>query len=238
MNNIGIIIYLENDVKNCENIINAVNKHNIIVTNDCNGKSFPTTNTVTYYDKKFYAACVNDGMRYLSQHGCDHIFILRDNVVIDDISVFDQYVKTFEATGIHMLFNSNNHATVYDYDMGSISINDRFFKHFIYINKNCIKQIGYLDEKYKDSFEILDYYYRLYNKGLVGPYGYFASPFIKLVDEIKKGGNIDVDEDMILRGLKLFRIKFDYLPNAIPILNRNEAAEVYDKIYKKFVLNK
>ena len=213
-----------------------LNKYNIIVTNDCNGKIFDTTNTTTYYDKKFYAACVNDGLRYTTQNNCDHIFIIRDNTLIDDSSIIEKYVDTFTGTGIHMLFNGGNSFATYDYEKASIQLDDRFFKNFIYLNKNCVKQIGYLDEKYKDSFEILDYYYRLFNKGLVGPIGYFTSPNVPTLKEIQS--DIKIDEDMMLRGLKLFRTKYNYLPNMLPVFNKEDAATSFNKIYNRFVLNK
>lgn len=233
--NIGIIIYLEKHVDNCQALIDKLNKYNIIVTNDCNGKTF-TSNTTTYYDKKFYAACVNDGLRYVTQHGCDHIFIIRDNTIIEDTSIIERYIHTFEKTGVHMLFNGGNSFATYDYNGVWINLADRFFKNFIYLNKNCIKQVGYLDEKYKDSFEIFDYYYRLFNKGLVGPVGYFTSPNTSTLQEIDN--EIKLDEDMMLRGLKLFRTKYNYLPNMLPILSKDEAAISFNKIYNRFVQNK
>lgn len=233
--NIGIIIYLEKNVANCAALINKLNKYNIVVTNDCNGKLFES-NTITYHDKKFYAACVNDGLRYVTQHGCDHIFIIRDTTIIDDDTIFQKYADTFNDTGVHMLFNGGASFASYDYGKVSIQLAERFFKNFIYINKNCVKQIGYLDEKYKDSFEIFDYYYRLFNKGLVGPIGYFTSPVLQTLNELDS--EIKIDEDIMLRGLKLFRTKYNYLPNMLPILNKDEAATCFNKIYNRFVLNK
>ena len=109
-------------------------------------------------------------------------------------------------------------------------------QNFIYINKNCIKQIGYLDEKYKDSFEILDYYYRLFNKGLVGPIGYFTSPVAPLLKEIHH--DVSINEEMVLRGLKNFKAKFNYLPNMLPLLNKDDAAMTFNKIYNRFVQSK
>lgn len=232
--NIGIIIYLEKNVDNCQALIDKLSKYNIIVTNDCNGKTF-SSNTTTYPDKKFYAACVNDGLRYVTQQSCDHIFIIRDNTIIEDSSVFEQYVEVFNKTGVHILFNGGTNFAAYDYNSVSIQLSDRFFKNFIYLNKNCIKQVGYLDEKYKDSFEILDYYYRLYNKGLCGPVGYFVSPNTPMFEEIKQENALDINEDILLRGLKLFKHKYNYTPVELPILNMNEASQVFQKLFTRFV---
>lgn len=237
MNNIGFIIYHESNKSNCAKLVDALstvpNSHTIVV-NDCNSDNFLCETRTYRADKKYFAACVNDGLRELSKKSCEHIFILRDNILIDDTHFVEEYIKCFDKTGIHILFNTNTERVILDYNTLSVKINDRFLKHFIYINKNCIKNIGYLDEKYQDSFEILDYYYRLYNKGLTSPVGYFTSPTVNIFNEIENLNETPINEDIILRGLKLFKIKYNYTPIDLPLLTMTEASQVFQKLYTRF----
>lgn len=236
MKNIGFVIYADKNLDNAIEIANKLQDYTVVIANDRNGSDAKIKGkTLIYRDKQSYAACVNDGLRHLTQDGCEHLFILRDNIVINDLNFIQPYIDTFLATGVHILFNNFDNTTMFDYSTLSVKLNDRFYKHLIYINKQCIKQIGYLDEKYKDSFEVLDYYYRLYNKGLCGPVGYFVSPNTPMVEEIKLENAVDINEDILLRGLKLFKHKYNYTPVELPILNMNEASQVFQKLFTRFV---
>jgi len=45
----------------------------------------------------------NDAMRYLIQAGCEHIFLMEDDVLIKNPGVFEAYIKAAEVSGIwHM----------------------------------------------------------------------------------------------------------------------------------------
>lgn len=231
----GIFIYLEDNFDNTVKLVEQLSDFECVVANDRNDKQLNCT-TFRYPDKKSFSACVNDGLRYLNQHGCDHIFIVKDTLVIPDTSIFEKYSKTYEKTGIHILFNAVKDDVMLDYKDVSISVADRFSKHFIYINRNTIKQIGYLDERYKDSFEIYDYYYRAFNKGLVPPVGYFSSADIPLLKETAEGTSTRaiVDDDTILKGLKLFKLKFGYHPIDLPVISKTEVPQFFQKIYNNY----
>lgn len=240
MNKIGFLIYHDNNRENCSKLIelfSTVSNSYTIVTNDRNSDKFSCDTRIYRAEKKYFAACVNDGLRELSKNNCEHIFIVRDNVELSDIKFVGEYIKCFESTGIHILFNTNAERVVLDYKDCSVKVADRFLKHFLYINIKCIKEIGYLDEKYQDSFEVLDYYYRLYNKGLSTPVSYFTSPNIDKFNEINLSVGDSFDEDIMLRGLKLFKIKYNYTPVDLPLLNMTEASQVYQKLFTRFAKN-
>lgn len=232
MNNIGFIIYHDTNTENCNKLIDLFGIENTIVLNDKNHDKFKCDTQVYRGGKKYFAACVNDGLREMSKRGCDHIFIVSDTTIVESIDFIDTYINCFNKTGNHILFNHNNCKVEFDYKDITVLLNDRLHKHFIYINRNCIKQIGYLDEKYEDTFEILDYYYRLYNKGLTGPVGYFAAPRTTFFETRFK---IDINQDMILRGLKVFRVKYNCTPVELPLFNMSEASQVFQKLFNRFV---
>lgn len=232
MNKIGILIYHDTNTDNCNKLIDLFGTENTIVLNDKNNDKFKCETRTYRGGKKYYAACVNDGLREMSKRECDHIFIIRDTTTINSTDFIDTYINCFKKTGNHILFNHSNSKVEFDYKDTIVLLNDRLHKHFLYINKNCLKQIGYLDEKYEDTFEILDYYYRLFNKGLTGPVGYFAGPRTLFFET---GFKVDLNQDMILRGLKLFRVKYNFTPVEIPLLNMTEASQVFQKLFTRFV---
>ena len=233
MNKTGFIIYHDTDTDNCNKLIAALGTNDTIVVNDKNSNTFPCVTRTYRGGKKYFAACVNDGLREMSKRGYEHIFIIRDTTFVPDNNFIDGYIKCFNHTGNHILFNFHKPKYEFDYKDTVLCVNDRLFKHFFYVNINCIKQVGYLDEKYEDTFEVLDYYYRLYNKGLTGPIGYFAAPNTQFFDTMATGDF--GDEDMLLRGLKLFRVKYGYTPVELPLLSMNEASQTFQKLYTRFV---
>ena len=232
MNNTGFIIYHSANVENCNNLINLLGVDNTIVVNDKSHDKFKCETRTYRGGKKYFAACVNDGLREMSKRNYDHIFVIHDSVIIPNTDFIDTYVNCFNRTGNHILFNHSTCKVEFDYKDTKVLLNDRLHKHFFYVNRNCIKQIGYLDEKYEDTFEVLDYYYRLFNKGLTGPVGYFAAPQTQFYDS---KFDIDINQDMMLRGLKLFRVKYGFTPVETPLLNINEASQVFQKLFTRFV---
>lgn len=233
MSKLGIVIYQESNNTNCKVLAEQCKGYEVVVCNDFDGGAV-IPNTRKYHDRKYYAACVNDGLRELKKAGCEHLFILKDTCILQDTSIFDNYVNAFVNSGLHILFNGEDYKMQFDFKDSVLNIFTRFNKEFIYMNVRCITEIGFLDERYKDSFEILDYYYRLYNKGLAAPVGYFPSVANQPV-QLFQGKNITTDEDILLKGLKLFRVKYNYTPVEIPLLSFNDACAVFDKIHTRFV---
>ena len=43
----------------------------------------------------------NKAMKYLYEKGCDYIFIIEDDMIVKDSTVFKQYIEAYKASGIH-----------------------------------------------------------------------------------------------------------------------------------------
>ena len=43
----------------------------------------------------------NRAIKYLYEQGCDYVFIIEDDMIIKDKTVFSQYVEAYKASGIH-----------------------------------------------------------------------------------------------------------------------------------------
>lgn len=126
----------------------------------------------------------NKALRYLMDNGCDHIFLIEDDVVIADSSVFKIYVNTAEASGIwHLNYALQTPSgdipqeprakLSYGNDI-KVAFYLKTTGAFQYFYRGIIKNVGYFDERYTNAFENVDYLYRAIQKGLHPPFWWFA----------------------------------------------------------------
>lgn len=145
----------------------------------------------------------NRALRYLIDKGCDHLFLIENDILIKDASVFRQYVISAQESGIwhlnYALQGGLNRTQSDDANIdtlaGLVAMNNTsppapraklqyptskvaFYPHamggFSYFYAGIIKNVGYFDERYPDSIEHIDYTYRVVKKGLHPPYWWFA----------------------------------------------------------------
>jgi len=145
----------------------------------------------------------NDAMRYLVQHDCSHIFIMEDDVLIQDENVFEQYIKTAEVSGIwHMNYalqgpanrtqkgnapmfiqeranfdqdSPPNPRQIVEYENGlDVALYPNCVGAFSYFLKSVIKHVGYHDERFHNAWEHVEHTYRIIKAGLHPPFWWFA----------------------------------------------------------------
>ena len=144
----------------------------------------------------------NDAMRYLIQAGCEHIFLMEDDVLIKNPGVFEAYIKAAEVSGIwHMNYglqgpanrkqtekgpmnveqrqlleqdSEPNPRAVIDYDGINIAFYPNSVGAFSYFLRGVIKEIGYHDEHFKNAWEHVEHTYRIIKAGLHPPFWWFA----------------------------------------------------------------
>ena len=80
---------------------------NFVIVNDgtpYNPESYPKQAHIIQHEVN---ECVgnskSDAINYLISKGCEHIFIMEDDVLIKDDSVFERYIKASEVSGIKHL---------------------------------------------------------------------------------------------------------------------------------------
>lgn len=62
---------------------------------------YPSNAHVIQHDKNYCVAkSKNDAFRYLLDNGCEHIFIMEDDVLIRNVHVFEEYIRASEVSGI------------------------------------------------------------------------------------------------------------------------------------------
>lgn len=129
----------------------------------------------------------NKAMQYLLDKGCDHIFIMEDDILIKRNSVFKAYIDAHNKTGIHH-FNFGLHGlanklpdgrtpnprTVIDYDKIKIALNMNCVGAFSYYTRKCLLETGLIDENFYNAFDHVEHTYQLILKNFHPPFWWFA----------------------------------------------------------------
>lgn len=122
----------------------------------------------------------NKALKELVNFGCEHLFLIEDDIIIKNDEVFEQYIKAANSTGIHHLcfekIANNDKNLKYTWaqpDGTKIGFYHNPQGAFMYIHANLIKKLGYFDENYINAFEHIDFAYNLIQKKVAPPFWYF-----------------------------------------------------------------
>ncbi len=129
----------------------------------------------------------NHLFRTMYDEGYDHIFILEDDVLIADTSVFEKYVNTAIRSGIfHLNFGFSQKEnldekgnpvikTTLDYGNNiKIVLTTNVLGAFSYYYKGILKNVGLMDEMFgENAFEHVEHTYRIIKAGLLPPFWNF-----------------------------------------------------------------
>jgi len=134
-------------------------------------------------------ASKNEALTYLLDSGCDHIFLIEDDMLIKDPRVFEKYIEASKVSGIqHMMFayhgpaNKNNvskgtptpRLVIFYNDDVSVSLNQHCVGSFCYYTRKSLEDCGLIDEKFKNAFDHVSHSYELALKGYSTPYWWWA----------------------------------------------------------------
>jgi GT2 family glycosyltransferase len=183
---IGVGIITFNRPEYYQKVYNSIPKDKIdflVVVND--GESVyvdsKDANTVIYNKKQLgVAVSKNKALKELINLGCEHIFLIEDDILIKNSEVFEQYIKAANSTGIyHLCYEKvagNESSLKYIHNQPD-GVKIGFYHNpqgaFMYINANLIKKLGYFDEGYTNAFEHIDFAYNLIQKKVAPPFWYF-----------------------------------------------------------------
>ena len=142
----------------------------------------------------------NKAIKYLMDAGCEHIFILEDDIIVNDKIVFKKYIEAAKESGIlhfnyglgtpfnkkqsiqfdlhnrHELNDDGepNPRIIVEYDNIKISFYPHICGMFSYYNRKVIESIGYIDEQFYNAWEHVDHTYQAIKKGFHPPFWWFA----------------------------------------------------------------
>lgn len=109
----------------------------------------------------------------LLNDGCDYIFLLEDDIIIDSPKAISEYIRLSELSGIeHFQFAHHGEANVgmlYKSEKGVDCYTAAVGAYCMYTRK-CFKLIGLFDEKMFNAMEHVEHSYRMQLVGLTTPY--------------------------------------------------------------------
>lgn len=225
------------------NVIDA-----IIVIND--GKphtvapmsSFGNENFIQHKQNIGVGKSKNEALQFLLNHGCEHIFLIEDDIFIEDSKVFEKYIEASKITGIQH-FNYSQHGrmnktygwgidtpvpnprVVIDYGKITLPLYPHCVGAFSYYSRKCLETTGLMDERYYNACEHVDHTLEIIKKGMHPPFWYFADiemSWTYLGDEEWSIKNSTISsnpnhQQMMKDADVIFRGKHGYLPGEIPL---------------------
>jgi GT2 family glycosyltransferase len=143
---------------------------------------FPTTHNLGV------ARAKNSALGHLLNMGCDHIFLIEDDMIIKNPDIFDAYINASKRSGIqHLMFGYHGPANkngishgkpcprlVVDYGDFSLAFNQHCVGAFCYYSRKCLEDVGLIDEKFRNAFDHVSHSYELALKGYSTPYWWWA----------------------------------------------------------------
>jgi GT2 family glycosyltransferase len=146
----------------------------------------------------------NKGLRYLLNKECEHIFVLEDDCIITDNSVWGKYIKTYEVTGMpHFNFGPGspwnrkqndpsvignldkrhlasqttdpNPKLIIDYGGDTkIALYEHIVAMFVYFHSSILDKVGLLNEEFYNAWEHVSHTYDIIKAGYYSPFWWFA----------------------------------------------------------------
>jgi glycosyltransferase involved in cell wall biosynthesis len=251
---VGIVTYnSENYYKDLFNSIDQTKIDHLVTVNGGDEYSKRYGNHwIQHTVNKYPAVCRNDAITALLKEDCDHIFIIEDDMIIQDSNIFQKYIETSKVSGLkYFSFVSTSWESgtpekrtprlVIEYSKNiSVSFYNNMCNEFTYHHKSCYDKVGFYDSQFRDPFDI-DMAYRESQQDYAAPFWWFAD--ITNSDFYIKNNPVAVSrlqaerpdgnrEQRIQEQWKLFIQKHGVMVNQIPNVSRESILEKIKKIKK------
>jgi GT2 family glycosyltransferase len=197
---IGVAIITYNRPDYYKKVLEKIPRHKInylIVVNDGETAYANISDVDTVINNKTQlgvAKSKNKALNKLIDLGCEHLFLIEDDILIKNENVFEEYIKAANSTGIHHLcfekVAGNEKSLKYTHEQPD-GVKIGFYHNpqgaFMYVNAKLIEKLGYFDENYTNAFEHIDFAYNLIQKKVAPPFWYFPDIYNsdEYLEEIK-----------------------------------------------------
>ena len=203
---VGMVTYKAEDrIKQSGKTIPGWVKHFVIVNDGTpyDESSYPEhAHIIQHEENKSVGQAKTTAINYLMEQGCDHIFIIEDDILIQNEDVFDRYIKTSLNTGVKHLnyalqgpankkgakgfenleeraqqanLTEPNPRQIVKYPDGyEIAMYPNSVGAFSYYQREVLEKIGGFDNVYKNAWEHVDHTMEAYKQGFTTPYWWFA----------------------------------------------------------------
>jgi glycosyltransferase involved in cell wall biosynthesis len=180
---------------------------------------------IQHHKNSFPSVCRNDCASFLINRGCDHIFLIEDDMVIKDPDIFNRYIEASKQSGLKYFnfvstsagagepYKRNPRIKVEYKNNVSLSFYNNMCNEFTYHHKSCFEKAGLYDGNMREAFDVE----LAYRESLIGDW---ASPFWWFADISDSDDYIENNPETISR-----------LQSERPDGSR---AEIIDKIWEYF----
>jgi GT2 family glycosyltransferase len=192
-NRIGIGIITCNRKHFFEKLINSIPEvDEVVVVNDgkpYDNSTYPNkiSEIIQHKNNKGISKTKNDALRFLMNHNCDHLFLLEDDIALNDQAIIEKYIKASRVSGIlhfnyayHGFLNRGKNGepnprkiVVYPEDV-KITLHKNVTGALSYYRRDVIAKVGLMDEKYKNVIEHVDHTFQIIKHGFHPPFRWFA----------------------------------------------------------------
>lgn len=252
---LGLITYKRPDYfKKCFSSIPKTKLNEIVVVNDGTPYDFNgDVELIQHKTNKGVGISKNDAFRYLLNKECDYIFLMEDDIIIKDESVFEKYIETHKETGIHH-FNYSQHGLMnkypnsdtpnprskIEYKNNSIHLYLHCVGAFSFYTKKCLDTVGLMDERFYNATEHLEHTYNIIKAGMHPPFWWFAdiyesNKYLSDIPWSKSTSTISSDSNhtkIVNESLNYFKDKHKIGLFNIPQLSLDEVQKQLKNIYK------
>lgn len=198
----------------------------------------------------------NKALQHLLNKGCDHLFLIEDDIYVKRSSVLREYIEASRITGIqhfnfsqHGLMNKTfdgtstpNPRTILDYGSVKVPLYPHCVGAFSYYSKKCLETVGLMDEDYFNACEHVDHTLEIIKAGMHPPFWYFAdieNSWEYLGDEqwslqqstISSSPN---HKQIMENADKVFLAKHGCLPGQIPLTSESGVVDSIKSIKKLY----
>jgi GT2 family glycosyltransferase len=253
---LGIMTYKRPDY--FKKIFSSVPKeavHELVVVNDGTPYDFDIDSTLIQHEiNKGIGVSKNDAMKHLLERGCEYIFLMEDDIIIKDSSVFERYINASKETGIQH-FNYSQHGLMnkfpnsetpnprvkidYKNDV-SVELYPHCVGAFCFYTKKCLDKVGLMDENFFNATEHLEHTYNIIKNDMHPPFWWFADiansnkyladiPWSVSTSTISSSSN---HRETVLKGHQYFHKKHGEELLKIPSLPITEVQNKLKNIYK------
>jgi hypothetical protein len=156
---------------------------------------------IDFLNVNIYKGIKNEShLKYLMDQGCEHIFLMEDDILIKDERVFEEYVKQSAISGIrHLNFGLHGPANkkgstgfknledrkdvdgepnprmIIPYPEGiKIPLYPNCVGAFSYYQRSVLEKIGLFDPKFKNAWEHVEHTFQVIQNNFHPPFWYFA----------------------------------------------------------------
>jgi GT2 family glycosyltransferase len=197
----------------------------------------------------------NKAIQFLLDEGCDHIFIMEDDILIKRENVFEKYIEASKIVGIqHFNFALHGPANrdsnykpkplvTLKHEGVEFQLYGACVGAFTYYSRKCIEEVGLMDENFFNATEHVEHTYQIIKAKMHPPFWTFAD--IKNSDEYLEEiensiqqssiGNRSDFLDSFFKASDYFKSKHGMIVKDIPASHIDEVLKSLNDINENFV---